>query len=176
MQKIIEVPHLVQYYNVNKDRWKERSCGIVSLAMVLDYYGIDFDLDKLIEEGLKKFPYDKKIGWRHDVMVELAKDYGFLSHRTEDEKVENLVKALNKNEPVIISIHKDWNPENGGHLAVLCGYYSTEAEGIIGFYVNDPIGPQYKHKYQLIEKEKFELGWKKRAIYVRKAIKQNKKN
>jgi len=168
MKQIIEVPHFVQYYNINKDYWKERSCGIASLAMVLDFYGKNIDLDKLIKQGLEKYPYDKNTGWRHDVIVELAQDYGLESRRTEDETVENLIKSLNQNEPVIISIHKNFDSENGGHLAVLCGYFATESDGIVGFYVNDPIGPQYKHKYQLIEYDKFIKGWKKRAIYISK--------
>jgi uncharacterized protein YvpB len=168
MKQIIEVPHFVQFYNIDDDGWQGRSCGIASLAMILDFYGKKVDLNELVEKALKKGGYIEGTGWKHQAIVELAVDYGFKSFRTEDEKVENLVDSLNKNEPVIISIHKNFDPKNGGHLAVLCGYFATEDDGIEGFYVNDPIGPQYKHKYQLIGHDKFMEGWKRRAIYVKK--------
>jgi len=168
MKKIIEVPHFGQFYNIEDDKWQGRSCGIASLAMVLDYYGVKVDLNELIEKALVLGGYVEGVGWKHQVIVDLAKEYGFKSERTEDDKVENLVAALNKNEPVVVSIHKSFDPENGGHLAVLCGYFATDEEGVEGFYVNDPIGPQYKHKYQLIELEKFMDCWKKRAIYISK--------
>ena len=78
------------------------------------------------------------------------------------------MESLEKNEPVIISIYKNFDQKNGGHLAVLLGYYVANQE-LIGFYINDPIGAQYKHKNQFIELDKFLQGWKKRAIYVKKA-------
>lgn len=167
MKQIIEVPHFVQYYNIKDDTWQGRSCGIASLAMVLDYYGKPCDLNKLIRTALKKDGYIKGVGWKHQVIVDIAKDMGLDSKRTEEDKIENLIQALNKEEPVIISIHKNFDPAEGGHLAVLCGYYLANNE-LVGFYVNDPIGPQYKHKYQLVETDEFIKGWKKRAIYISK--------
>lgn len=167
MKKLIEVPHLVQYYNIEDEIWQGRSCGIVSLAMIFDYYSVKFDLGELIQQGLDGDGYLDGVGWKHDAIVELAKKYGFESRRVENETVENLIESLDSNEPLIISIHKNFDPSEGGHLAVLNGYFESEGE-IEGFYINDPIGAQYKHKNQFISYEKFMAGWKKRAIYLKK--------
>jgi len=167
MKKLIDVPHLVQYYNIDDDIWRERSCGIVSLAMIFDYYDVKFDLNNLIQEGLDANGYIDDVGWKHDAVVDLAKKYGFESHRTEDETIENLVKEIDDNRPLIASIHKNFDPKEGGHLIVVNGYFETEGN-LEGFYVNDPIGEQYKHKNQFIAVEKFLQGWKKRAIYFKK--------
>jgi len=167
MKKILEIPHLMQYYDIENDFWKGRSCGIVSLAMVLDFYGIEVDLSELIDLGLKNNGYIKDVGWKHQVIVDLAKKFGLESRRREGEKIKNLVEALDKNEPVIISINKHFDTKNGGHLAVLNGYFIDKDGELMGFYVNDPVGASYKHKDQFIELEKFIQGWKKRAIYIK---------
>lgn len=179
MKKILEVPHLIQFYDIEDPQWQERTCAIVSLVMVMGYYGKEVNLEEAVEKGQKikvKDPklgtvggYDPEFGWRHDAIVGLAKHYGFKSYRKEDDTIESLMESLEKQEPVIINIYKNFDPENGGHLAVLTGYYVADTE-LIGFYVNDPIGPSYKHKDQFIELENFERGWKKRAIYVTKAV------
>lgn len=167
MQKIIEVPHWTQYYDIDDDFWQTRSCGIVSLAMILDFYKKKFNLPELIDRGVEIDNYDPAIGWKHQTIVDLAKEYGLLATRTENESIDNLIESLDHNEPVIISIYKNWDPKEGGHLAVLNGYF--QPDGVIeGFYVNDPIGASYKHQNQFIPLDKFILGWKKRAIYVKK--------
>lgn len=168
MKQIIEVPHFVQYYNIDDDKWQGRSCGIVCLAMVLDYYKITVDLDELVSLGLKMDGYLNGVGWKHQVICDLAEYYGLESYRTENETIKNLLESLDKNEPVIVSVHKNFDPTNGGHLVVLNGYYISDDE-LLGFYINDPIGAQYKHKNQFVDYEDFVNGWKKRAIYVKKA-------
>jgi ABC-type bacteriocin/lantibiotic exporter with double-glycine peptidase domain len=167
MKKLIEVPHLVQYYNIDDEIWQGRSCGIVSLAMIFDYYDVKFDLAELIQQGLDADGYIDGVGWKHDAIVDLAKKHGFESRRVEAENLESLTTELNSDRPVIISIHKNFDEKEGGHLAVLNGYFESEGK-IEGFYVNDPIGAQYKHKNQFIPAEKFLVGWKKRAIYIKK--------
>lgn len=167
MKKIIEVPHYAQYLDVKKDFWKKRSCGIVSLGMVLDYYGKNVPVDLLIKEGKAIGGYLKGIGWKHDAIVEIAKKYGFKSYRKEDEKIENVLKSVANDEPVIVSIYKNFDTKNGGHLAVLTGYYYDETDNeLVGVYLNDPIGFPYKFKNQFVKIDTFMRGWKKRAIYI----------
>ncbi|MDD3679105.1 MAG: C39 family peptidase [Patescibacteria group bacterium] len=169
MKKIIEVPHYAQYIDVDDDFWQSRSCGIVSLGMILDYYGIEVPIAELIKKGKELGGYIKNVGWKHDSIVDLARIYGFKCNRTEEEKIENLLKSIEKDEPVIISIHKKFNTNNGGHLAVLTGYYYNEKDNeLIGVYINDPIGFPYKFKNQFVKIETFMQGWKKRAIYIKK--------
>jgi ABC-type bacteriocin/lantibiotic exporter with double-glycine peptidase domain len=166
MKVLIEVPHYGQFLDIEDDYWKERTCGIVSLAMVLDYYDIAFDIKNLFGEALKIDNYDDKIGWKHQTIVDLAEKYGLLAERTEEQTIEKLLEALDNEEPVIISVYKNFNPSNGGHLIVLNGYFSADGN-LEGFYVNDPIGNPYKNKDQFIKIDKFLVGWKKRAIYLK---------
>lgn len=168
MKKILEIPHLMQHYDIDDKFWQDRSCGIVSLAMVLDYYNIQADIQELINSGLKKDGYIKNIGWKHQVIVDLAKDFNLKSERKEDDILDNLVGSIDREEPVIISVYKHFKNTNGGHLAVLNGYFTDKDGELMGFYVNDPVGASYKHKDQFIELEKFIQGWKKRAIYIKK--------
>ena len=168
MKKILEVPHWIQFYDISDDQWQGRSCGIVSLAMILEYYGVQVDLNDLIEQGLEKDGYIKGIGWKHQIICDLAREYGLKSQRTENEVIDNLVESLERDEPVIISIHKNFDISKGGHLVVLNGYYVANNE-LLGFYLNDPVGASYKHKNQFIKLDKFLEGWKKRVIYVTKA-------
>ncbi len=168
MKHIIEVPHLVQYYNIDEEKWQSCSCGIVSLAMILDYYAIPFVLDEMIVRALKNNGYIKGIGWKHQALVDLAIGYGLEARRTEDDIIDNLMDSLVRDEPVIVSVYKNFDTKKGGHLVVLLGFYVADKE-LVGFYINDPIGAQYKHQNQFIEIEKFINGWKKRAIYVKKA-------
>lgn len=177
MKKVIEVPHWGQYLDVEDNHWRERSCAIISLVMVMSFYGKEVDAHKAIEEGQNIIVkdktgvvggYDPNFGWRHDAIVGLAKHYGFDSYRSENETVENLISSLANNEPVIINIYKNFDPKEGGHLAVLTGFFSDDKTGeIISFYVNDPIGEPYKYKNKGIPYDEFMRGWKKRAIYVR---------
>lgn len=168
MKTLLEIPHIVQYFDVENDFWQGRSCGIVSLAMIFEYYGVNVSLEDLIETGLRVDGYIDGVGWKHDAIVELAKGEGFESHRVEDDSIESLIESLNRSEPVIVSIYRDFDLENGGHLAVLNGYFENDGE-LIGFYVTDPVGASYKHKDQFIKIDKFMVGWKKRSIYIRKA-------
>ena len=94
MKKIIEVPHFVQFYNIKDGKWQGRSCGIASLAMILDYYGLPCDLDQLVKEGLKLDGYVRGVGWKHQAVVTLAKTQGLVAHRTEDDSIEHLLESL----------------------------------------------------------------------------------
>jgi len=197
MKQIIEVPHLVQFYDIEDDKWQSRSCGIVSLAMVLAYWGVKINLKELIETGLRVDGYSKQAGgWYDSGLCRIARSFGLMSFRkswvpakrdkefftsegcteedlagyeevTLSEGIFSLKKAIDHGIPLIISIHKNWGQKNSGHLAVLNGYFESDGQ-IEGFYVNDPIGATYKHKNQLIKIDKFMNGWKKRAVYIRK--------
>lgn len=179
MKTTMEVPHFAQFIDVKDPLWQERTCAIISLIMVMEYYGKEVDINEAIEIGQKikvkdrtgiVGGYDPEFGWRHDAILGLAKHYGFDSFRTENDTVENLIESLKKNQPVIVNIYKNFDPKNGGHFAVLTGFYSDDKAGeIISFYVNDPVGRPYQHKNKGIPFGKFMQGWKKRAIYVKKA-------
>ncbi len=167
MQKILEIPHWGQFIDVSDPIWQGRSCGIVSLAMILDYYNIPFDIKKLINKGLEIGGYLEGVGWKHQGIVDLAKLYGLQAERIENEKIKNMIKSIDKEEPVIISIHKHFDVKNEGHLAVLTGYFK-EDDKIVTLFVNDPFGNPYKYKNHLVKYDKFIEGWKKRAIYLKK--------
>lgn len=171
MKKLIELPHLMQCYDIDDAFWQERSCGIFSLAMVLEHYGIHVGIKDLINIGLKKEGYIKNIGWKHQVIVDIAIDFGLAAKRTEDDSPKNLIEAIDRGDPVIVSIFKHFNNKNGGHLVVLNGYFMDSDGELMGFYINDPIGASFKYKNRFIKINQFANGWKKRAIYIRKSSK-----
>lgn len=100
---ILDVPYYSQRLDVKDSFWQPRSCGIVALAMAMDYvrarkiirasyiYKNRFGsndtaanqkrardiLKKLINEGVAMGVRDPKYGWIHDGLVMLAKRHGF---------------------------------------------------------------------------------------------------
>jgi ABC-type bacteriocin/lantibiotic exporter with double-glycine peptidase domain len=169
MKKTIAVPHFAQYLDVAEPHWQERTCAIASLNMVLSHYGESFPVEELLEKGLELNGYIQGIGWKHDALVELARECGYQALRTEDDCLESLIASVLNDEPVIVSIYKNFDTKEGGHLAVLTGFFSDDKTGeVISFFINDPIGVPYKYKNQGIPYDVFMRGWKKRAIYVKK--------
>lgn len=177
MQKIIDVPFLSQKTDALEDYWQERSCAIVCLAMLINFLGKEAVLKEMVEKGQRVEVFDPELGmvgghdpafgWRHDAIVGLAKEYGLKASRTESDSIESLFKSIEKEKPVIINVHKDFDSNGGGHFVVLTGYKSNGSD-CLGFYVNDPNGCEKNCKNLFIPIKKFERGWKKRSIYVKK--------
>lgn len=173
------VPRLSQHKDVGiqafDNFWQKRGCGIVSLVMVLKYFRPSIPtktIDELIMKGLEKECYIQGIGWKHQGIVELANDFGFIGKtfdlaNTENEKAfELFMKELEK-QPVIVSIHKDFKTTNGGHLAVATGFKETMNKLSLG--INDPDCKSKKWVGRTVSAERFKIGWKKRFIVIKPA-------
>lgn len=183
------------YKNIIDGYWFKRSCGIVSLKMVMDYYGKFLagykrePVMKLIWEGMKLDAFSESAGgWYHKKLINLAEKYGFLGKffdwndkknkstgRQKNKKIEkqkekgiSIIKnILKKQKPIIVSVYKNFNPKNSGHLIVLAGYKNNIFGDLEGFYFNDPDGYDRKSKkYAFVDKNKFLNGWRGRAILI----------
>ena len=175
-----KVPRLSQYKDVGIEDfdnfWQKRACGIVSLVMVMKYFQPLIPtktIDTLIMEGLEKEHYIQGIGWKHKGIVELAKDFGFAGKTFDmanEEEHEQSFKAFMKElekQPVIVSIHKDFKLNGGGHLVAATGFKETMNK--LSLEINDPDCKSKKGVRRVVSAERFKAGWKKRFIVIKPA-------
>ncbi len=127
----------------------------------------EFLVDFIISDGVKNKAYIENIGWLHQGLIDTASKYfGLIGNRYDFAK-ENTETAFYrmieelKNGPVIASIYKNLNPQNGGHLVVVFGIYDNN----ILFADPDINNPNFIERKAKIEE--FKNGWKKRFIVIR---------
>ncbi|EKD23741.1 MAG: hypothetical protein ACD_81C00188G0016 [uncultured bacterium] len=173
----MEVHHpitpIAQAHDIKPYFWKRRSCGIASLCMIMNSYTQRIHkgtLQTLIDRGVVIHAYLAGIGWTHQGLIDLAKEYGFIGERfdyAKNDPQEGFDVLLNnvKKGPVIVSIHKDFNIKNGGHLVVVNGYTKTPTEIIL--HIVDPKSKRIKYAIRTVPQKKFVAGWKKRFIVIR---------
>lgn len=153
-------------HTIRNQFWKSHACGIVALGMVLTFYNKKFGTyDKLLNQGIKMKIRKEGVGWTHAGLVRLANTYGLRGNAydwSDDSEHEAFLKMASFLEygPVIASIHKNFNPKNGGHLIVLTGY----KDGYV--YYNEPNSIAQSHLKRKIKKDKFLAGWKQRIIQI----------
>ena len=167
-EAVFGAPKLSQRIDVKSKYWKSRSCGIVSLKMIMDYWkkpagGVG--LAALIQNGVKIGAHDKRHGWRHKGLVNLAKKYGYQGQNYDwfkNSPQKAFLKLTKKiGVPAIASIHSGLNPKKPGHLVVITGIRGKK------IYYNDPDSAKRKHVAKVASIEKFLRGWKRRIIIVR---------
>ncbi|TSC96611.1 MAG: Uncharacterized protein Athens071426_172 [Parcubacteria group bacterium Athens0714_26] len=160
-----KVPHASQHLHIKIKKWRSKACGIVCLAMLFEYFGKKISPNEILKKGLKLNGYLENIGWRHKVLVEIAKHYDFMGKNLDWSEIDAKIAFrktliyLNKY-PIMVSIHNSFNPSRGGHLVVL-----TKFNGKKVFY-NDPDSYNVKNLAQSITLKKFLDGWKKRIIII----------
>jgi hypothetical protein len=180
----IDIPYYSQYSDNIKKDWQDRSCAIVCLQMVLDFYKKESKPMDLIKEGLsisenlekkgrRTEGYTREFGWGHELLIILLKNNGVLSYRQDFKnpnfESEYIVLGLEKirqnildKKPVIVSIAKDINnPKTSGHMVVVSGIEEDNGE-VKSFYINDPEKEENKNT----SIEDFKKVWKKLAIFV----------
>ena len=163
----MKVRHLVpiysQHLHIKDPKWRKKSCGIVSLAMLLEYSGRKTKPDDLLRLGLKIDAYLPGIGWKHHGLVELAEKYGAKGENFDWAKLDlsiavRQLKIHLKKYPVLTSIYNSFNPKRGGHLIVLVGMEKNK------IFYHDPNAK--KKSRRAVSLKKFLTGWKKRIIVI----------
>ena len=177
---ILGVPYYSQYLDVGDPQWKARSCGIVCLKMVMDYYKpLKESLIDLINEGVAKEGYCQ-YGWIHNILVEMVNERGLRASRKEyksqdikEQKkmdrvaIKEIKDCLKNNQPVIISAIRNFSEPDKFHLVVLTGF-EKKGRGIGGFYYNDPDSQSREEgKNKFVPIDVFKKHWRKMAIYVK---------
>ncbi len=161
-----EIPLYSQFLDVSLKDWRDRSCGIVALKMLMEFLGAETpNADTLIKEGIEAGAYIPNVGWKHQGLVDLAVQHGLRgerfdwSGRTPGEALRNLKKLLASG-PVLCSIHRDFDPERGGHLIVVTGMENRSVS------YADPAAERRDEISASVPVQMFMDGWKCRGIVI----------
>jgi hypothetical protein len=164
--------------------WEKSSCGILCLKMAIDGFllakaePLSPSIAEYIKKGIAIGAYKDSVGWSHDGLVRLAKEFGFSANRQNVSAVE-LRENLKRNCLSIISIKwafEDYKSikemlmfwkKSGGHLALVTGF-EEEGKNVKGFYVNHTsLLPQYNWQDKFVPLEKFMRGFTGRCIVIK---------
>lgn len=163
---IPSVPFYSQFKDITSPVWQKVGCGVVSLAMVIDYYKPAVPVNTLLKQGVAAGAYLQSAGWTYKGLIQLARkysldgnsyDFGTLSN---DAAFKKFKEQLHDG-PVIVSVHYKFDPKSTiPHLVVISGM-----KGDILYY-NDPAA---KTGQKQISTTDFLKAWKKRFIVIRPA-------
>lgn len=162
---IPDVPFYSQFADIKAPEWQKVGCGVVSLAMVIDYYDLTtVSVNELLKQGVANGAYLKSAGWTYGGLISLGNKYGLdggsydLAKLSEKDAFAKF-KTFLKDGPVIASVHYKFDPKSTiPHLVVIDGI----DKDII--YYNDPAA---KTGSKTISVADFLKAWKKRFIVVR---------
>src|SRR3990167_499030 len=118
----IKLPICNQHDAEHNPQWSHRICAICSLWMLLKLHNPKFNVSvmDLVKRGFAKDGYLENIGWKHAVIVELAKDFGlelqyankfFYTPKEKESGLLIINRNLENGQPVLVSI---FSP-NGSH-------------------------------------------------------------
>ena len=163
-----DVPFYSQFKDVKSPTWQKQACGVVSLAMLIDYYKPDtMSVEKLLAEGITAGAYNEASGWTYKGLIQLGEKYGLsgnsydLSKQSSEIAFQEFKKYLSDG-PAIVSIHYKFDPKSTiPHLIVINGI----KDDII--YYNDPAAKTGEKKISVAG---FLKGWKKRFIVMRPTV------
>ena len=157
---LIEASPYDQWKNTGDKEWAGKTCAICSLKTMLvfkDHNNSKLEIMKLVKEGLDKDGFSEGVGWKHQVLLDIARDHGVeLKFQKLFFKGDDKIKALdfiNKNLlkgwPVMVSILN--KKKNGGHMVVVNGF---EAKGkkLENYFILDP-DSRGRNRYALSELE-----------------------
>ena len=165
IQEIITntVPFYSQIKDISDPSWRGVSCGVASLAMLIDYYTNPVAPDILLAKGIAANAFDDNAGWSHAGLIKLAGEYGLTGETvwlgSDKQQALAALKAELDEGPVMASVHYTFDYNNPiPHLVVI-----TEIDGEIGRY-NDPAEEAGGGAVPL---DKFASSWKNRYIKIR---------
>lgn len=168
------VPFFSQYSDEIDEEWRNRSCGIAALKMVMDFLrkedNANLSAMKLIRMGIKKNGYGKN-GWTHSALVEIAKDFGISARQKEFKKNPNLgcrllIKSLRRNLPVLVSAVKNFRETDKFHIVLLTGIKINNFGKVKGFFYHDPDAHEVYGAHRFATVNLFMEHWRKMAIFV----------
>lgn len=173
---IIQLPLINQLTDTKNNDWKDQSCGICSLQMLISFKQpkiADIPVMELLERCLVLSGYVKDVGWKHVSLVELAKEYDVSAEyqklfygrdKTKEEGLKFINKKIKSGQPIMASIYYGFNPAKGGHLVIVNGY-RREGKNIIGYHIQDPYPGKRGNNY-FVSRDEFLAGWRGGLIWL----------
>ncbi len=165
--------------------WEKSSCGILCLKMAIDGLlsveakPLSPSIAEYIKKGVEIGAYDDSVGWSHNGLAQLAKEFGFSAESRESGGAVKLCEMLKQNFLPIVSIkwafenYRSWKEiiffwkKFGGHLALVVGFEEEEGR-LKGFYVHHTsILPDYNWQAKFLPLERFEQGFTGRCIIIK---------
>ena len=189
--KTKQIKHAVPFTSQHDDahvpkEWQDRACGIVALKMISDHgfrSAKTVPVQILLQTTLDNGGYMQDIGWKHESLVDLAKQNGFHAYRKEfripyiiynyapksildfagvvsrEYGIFYLKRKIKKGIIPIVSL----STKNGGHLVPVVGYGVNRIER--GFYYNDSAEKTQESGYhKFISYTDFRKKWRKLSI------------
>jgi hypothetical protein len=124
------VPYFSQWADTKDKYWKSRTCTLACLASVISVRYPEQEqslrpLDTLVEEALALNARDPNIGWIHEKIISLAKQYGVSlarrEYKTGDDAISlaqgfaDIDTALLSGGHVILSVKRGWKDDGTPH-------------------------------------------------------------
>jgi hypothetical protein len=174
--KIISIHYINQLTDTKDEFWKDKSCGICSIQMLISFKKpevVKVPVMELLDRCKEIGGYMENVGWRHDALVKLAKEYGvdadyqkvfYGREKTKEEGLRFIDKKLLKGEPVMASICFAFDPSKGGHLVIINGY-EKEGKDITGYHILDPY-PNKRGSEYMVSQDEFLRGWRGGLIWL----------
>jgi len=170
--------HLInQIADTGDAGWSRRSCGICVLKMLIVFRRPelkDIPIMTLINQALEKGGYIENVGWKHQVLVDLAAQYGVPMDFQKEffntpEKKKVGIKVVNEKIrsglPVAVSVLREFKMPDSAHLVVVEGLVKL-GPFIRGYKIADPYPGKRGNRYTVSKKE-FLAGWRGGMIWIK---------
>jgi hypothetical protein len=165
--EISSVPFYSQFSDITAAEWRGVSCGVASLAMLIDYFTDPVTPDDLLQRGLAAGAFNDAVGWSHAGLIALANEHGLDGETVwlsadKQQALNDLAVEL-ENGPVMASVHYTFDPANPiPHLVVISA-------------VNDDNTITYSDPAELsgnrtLDTDQFLRSWKNRYIKIRPIV------
>ncbi len=167
------VPAYSQHVDVKNRFWQPRSCGVVALKMILDFWHREEGAVRrappttpaLIRLTHNRGAYIRNVGWSHRGLAMVAKRFGLAGRNCDWAKFPPLrafpkLKRELRRGPVLASIYRGLRPNHHGHLVVVTGI----RKGVVHY-----LDPDSKTRAGIARRasvKKFLNGWKRRIIVI----------
>jgi ABC-type bacteriocin/lantibiotic exporter with double-glycine peptidase domain len=151
--KIIDVPFIKQ---------KRFDCGPASVAMVINYYGIDADAEKIA----KDFENENVVGTFTVDLLIAASEAGLDAHWVEGD-IGKIKKEINAGRSVIVFLNLLMNPLPRRHFAVVVGYLSQNGKDYVILHSGET-------PYQMMPEKKFSKYFRRTGRMMMTAEKREK--
>ncbi len=172
MNKVILINQML---DTGDDAWSKYSCGICVLKMLMVFRKPELQavsVKTLIGQALEKDGYVENVGWKHQVLVDLAALYGvpmafqkefFNTPEKKKEGIGIITEKVNSGLPVAVSTLKEFNIPNSAHLVIVDDLVKI-GPFIRGYKIVDPYPGKRGNRY-VVSRREFLAGWRGGLIY-----------